>query len=194
MDLEFQLPSLTIAVDPGLSGGFAFQLDGQPAQAVAMPPTEGDLVELLRNLMAEAQTAVAFVEEVGGYIGKAQPGSSAFKFGRNFGFILGALQMLGVRVELVRPQRWQKSLALGSATGCASKTEWKNKLKAAAQRLYPNLKPTLATADALLILDFARRSAPATRARPDLPLATAAPGSRRPEQKESGIIPPPRWE
>ena len=180
MNSEFQLPSLTIAVDPGLSGGFAFQLDRQPAQAVAMPPTEGDLVELLRRLTAEAQTAVAFVEEVGGYIGQAQPASSAFKFGRNFGFILGALQMLGVRVELVRPQRWQKSLALGSASNCASKTEWKNKLKAAAQRLYPNLKPTLVTADALLILDFARRSAPATIARPDLPLATAAPGFQWP--------------
>jgi len=65
-----------------------------------------------------------------------------------------------VRVELVRPQKWQKALGLGSASGCASKTEWKNKLKAAAQRLYPHLKPTLATADALLILDFARRTAP----------------------------------
>jgi hypothetical protein len=28
------------------------------------------------------------------------------------------------------------------------------------QRLYPNLKLTLATADALLILDYARRTAP----------------------------------
>lgn len=155
----------TIAVDPGLSGGIAYQLDGQPAQAVAMPSTEGDLVDLLRNLTAEAKDAVAFVEEVDGYVGKAQPASSAFKFGRNFGFTLGVLQTLGLRLELVRPQRWQKSLGLGAASGCASKTEWKNKLKASAQRLYPSLKPTLATADALLILDYARRTTPAA-ARP----------------------------
>src|SRR6185369_8839207 len=155
---------LTVAIDPGLSGGIAYQLHGQPAQAVPMPATEGDFVDLLRTIIVDAKAAVAFVEEVGGYVGKAQPASSAFKFGRNFGFILGVFQSLGVRVELVRPQRWQKSLGLGSASGCASKTEWKNKLKATAQRLYPNLKPTLNTADALLILDYARRNAPAASA------------------------------
>lgn len=150
--------SIVIAIDPGLSGGVAYKRNLQPAQAVPMPATEGDLVDLLRSLTAHAPESIAYVEEVGGYIGKAQPASSAFKFGRNFGFILGVLQTLGVRVELVRPQRWQKSLACGSASGCASKTEWKNKLKSAAQRLYPQLKPTLATADALLILDFGLRS------------------------------------
>ena len=169
----------TIAIDPGLSGGVAYQRDPQPAQAVAMPATEGDLVDLLRNLTADANEAVAYVEEVGGYIGKAQPASSAFKFGRNFGFTLGVLQTLGVRVELVRPQKWQKALGLGSASGCASKTEWKNKLKASAQRLYPHLKPTLATADALLILDYARRTAPAAiTARPDLAMSAAGLSSR----------------
>jgi hypothetical protein len=133
-----------------------------------MPSTEGDLVSVLRDIAAEPTEAVVVVEEVSGYIGKAQPGSSAFKFGRNFGFILGVLQTLGVRVELVRPQKWQKALSLGSASGCASKTEWKNKLKGAAQRLYPHLKPTLATADALLILDYARRAAPAASSRQEV--------------------------
>jgi crossover junction endodeoxyribonuclease RuvC len=158
----------TIAIDPGLSGGLAYERDGQPAQAVPMPPTEGDLVNVLRDLAAEATEAVAVVEEVSGYVGKAQPGSSAFKFGRNFGFILGVLQTIGVRVELVRPQKWQKALSLGASSGCASKTEWKNKLKASAQRLYPHLKPTLATADALLILDYALHTAPAASPRQEV--------------------------
>ena len=158
----------TVAIDPGLSGGLAYKRDGQPAQAVAMPATEGDLVNVLRDIAEEADEVVAIVEEVGGYIGKAQPGSSAFKFGRNFGFILGVLQTLGVRVELVRPQKWQKTLSLGSASGCASKTEWKNKLKAVAQRLYPHLKLTLATADALLILDYALGTAPAASPRQEV--------------------------
>lgn len=148
-----------IAIDPGASGGIAYQRDGQPAESVPMPATEGDVVNLLRQLAADPANAVAFVEEVGGYIGKAQPASSAFKFGRNFGFLLGVVQTLGVRVELVRPQKWQKSLGVGNASNCASKTEWKNKLKACAQRLYPHLRPTLATADALLILEYAVHSA-----------------------------------
>jgi hypothetical protein len=133
-----------------------------------MPATEGDLVHLLHAIAGEADEVVAIVEEVGGYIGKAQPGSRAFTFGRNFGFILGVLQSLGVRVELVRPQKWQKALGLGTASGCASKTAWKNKLKASARRLYPNLKPTLGTADALLILDYARRTAPAASPRQEV--------------------------
>ena len=150
---------LTIAIDPGLSGGIAYKRDGQPAQAIAMPSTEGDLVNVLRDLTSSAGDVVAYVELVGGYVGKAQPASSAFKFGRNFGFILGVLQAQAVRVELVRPAKWQQGLGLGSASGCASKTEWKNKLKACAQRLHPHLRPTLATADAILILDFAIRTA-----------------------------------
>jgi len=158
----------TIAIDPGAAGGIAVQRDHQPVSATAMPDTEGDIVHFLRAIAGQADEVVAIVEEVGGYIGKAQPGSSAFKFGRNFGFILGVLQTLGVRVELVRPQKWQKALSLGSASGCASKTEWKNKLKAVAQRLYPHLKPTLATADALLILDYALRMAPAASFRQEV--------------------------
>lgn len=147
-----------IVIDPGASGGIAYRRDGQPTDAVRMPPTEGDLVNLLREITPDPANTVAFVEEVGGYIGKAQPASSAFKFGRNFGFLLGVLQTLGIRVELVRPQKWQKALGVGHASSCTSKTEWKNKLKAQAQRLYPQIKPTLATSDALLILEYAVRA------------------------------------
>jgi hypothetical protein len=43
---------------------------------------------------------------------------------------------------------------LGTASRCASKSEWKNKLKAEAQRRFPDLKVTLKTADALLILEW----------------------------------------
>ncbi|MHC1770108.1 MAG: hypothetical protein AB9869_38470 [Verrucomicrobiia bacterium] len=144
-----------IAIDPGASGGIAVRRDGQPADAMPMPPTEGDMLNLLRQLAVDPANTVAVVEEVGGYVGKAQPGSSAFKFGRNFGFLLGVLQTLGVRVELVRPQKWQKALGLGNASSYPSRTEWKNKLKGCAQRLHPHLKPTLATADALLLLEHA---------------------------------------
>ena len=148
-----------IAIDPGLSGGIACLRAGQPVLAVPMPATEGDLIALLRELAPDPDQTTAYLEAVTGYVGVAQPGSSAFRFGRNFGFLLGVLQTLGIRLELIRPQRWQKPLGLGTASACASKTEWKNKLKGLAQRLYPRLKVTLATADAVLILDYALRLA-----------------------------------
>lgn len=147
-----------IAIDPGASGGVAFQLDGQIAEAVAMPATEGDLVDLLRRLAAPPGQALAIIEEVSGFVGKPQPGCRMFTFGRNFGFILGVLQTLGVRVELVKPAKWQKALSLGTAKACASKTIWKNKLKACAQRLYPHLRVSLQIADALLVLEYGSKT------------------------------------
>ena len=146
-----------IAIDPGANGGFALLRHGEPAQAFPMPATEGDILDLLRELADPPQDSTALIEEVSGFVGRPQPGSAMFKFGRNFSFLIGVLQGDRVRIEFVRPARWQKPFALGTASKCESKTAWKNKLKAAAQRLYPNLKVTLNTADALLILEFGRR-------------------------------------
>lgn len=143
-----------IAIDPGASGGIAVHRSGQPVSAIAMPPTEADVLHCLRELTPEPARSIAFVELVGGFAGKAQPGSRAFTFGRGFGFLLGVLQERGVRVELVLPRKWQKRFNLGTASACASPADWKRKLRTEAQRRYPAIKVTLSTADALLLLDF----------------------------------------
>jgi crossover junction endodeoxyribonuclease RuvC len=148
--------STILGIDPGLSGGIACKND-QAVTAFPMPQTEGDLIELLRTLIVPGKTVV-FLEEVGGFTGKGQPGSAMFKFGRNFGFVLGVIQTMNVRVELVRPQKWQKPFGLGTASSCETRTDWKGKLRALAQRLYPELKPTLATADAILIMEYGLKS------------------------------------
>ncbi len=143
-----------LAIDPGATGGIALQQGSDRVTAYAMPDTEGDVLNLLRSLVPDPANSVAVIEEVGGYVGKIQPGSSMFTFGRGFGFLLGVLQALGVRVELVRPQKWQKALGLGTSRACATKSAWKNKLKSEAQRLYPAIKVTLSNCDALLILEY----------------------------------------
>ena len=145
-----------IAIDPGLSGGLAVSGFGK-AECFGMPDTEGDLLELVRDVAAGARVEgvdlVCVLEEVGGFVGKAQPGSAMFRFGENYGFLKGVIQALEIRLVLVRPQVWQKGFGLGTASACASKTIWKNKLKAEAQRRFPHLNVTLKTADALLILE-----------------------------------------
>ena len=78
-----------------------------------------------------------------------------YKFGFQSGVIHGILMSLGIEPKYVPPKTWQKALDLKK--GKMSKTPWKNLLKAKAQELFPNQKVTLATADALLILEFARR-------------------------------------
>ncbi len=125
----------------------------------AMPATEGDLLERLREFKSlaglEGDELVCVLEEVSGFAGVAQPGSAMFRFGEHFGFIKGVVQALGIRLVMVRPRVWQKGFGLGTASACASKSEWKNKLKAEAQRRFPQLKVTLKTADALLMLEWA---------------------------------------
>jgi len=149
-----------IGIDPGASGGIAVEQFGR-VFCEGMPETLEDLVGVVREIKTAAERegceVVCALEQVGGYAGKGQPGSAMFRFGESFGFVRGVLQTLGVKVVLVRPQVWQKGFGLGSASACASKSVWKNKLKAEAQRRFPDLEVTLKTADALLILEYARQ-------------------------------------
>ncbi len=141
------------AVDPGKSGGIAVRYPCDNVLAFRMPDTEGDLRDLFVRLYNPNNPTVAYVEKVGGYIGgPGAPGSAMFNFGRNHGFTLGLLSALYIRTELITPQQWQKRLSLGTSKGMKP-TEWKNKLKAEAQRRFPDMTVTLYTADALLILE-----------------------------------------
>jgi hypothetical protein len=145
-----------IAIDPGASGGIAWLDEYIQPHVVPMPSTDGDILTQLREIGFVNSRAV--IEQVGGYIaGNKLPGSAMFNFGRGYGFIIGILMAYNVRVELVRPQAWQKALSLGSRAKDQSKSDWKNKLKAASQRLYPEMDITLKTCDSLLLLEYARK-------------------------------------
>lgn len=158
--------NLIIAVDPGASGGFAMRDAFGELKAWPMPETEKDIVNALQKALSKMRMAradghevEAIVEEVGGYVGgTGNPGSAMFKFGRNFGLILGVLYAAEIRIRLVKPQEWQRGLSLGNSKAHASKAAWKNHLKARAQQLFPDLDVTLKTADALLLLEYAENS------------------------------------
>jgi len=144
-----------IAIDPGASGGIAWLCQDGYIFAAAMPATEGDVLAQLTSLQAaNGFPKRVIIEDVGGFCGVGQPGSAMFKFGRGFGFILGVCAALGWRVELVKPQKWQKTLGLGTKALAGGKGPWKNKLKALAQQLFPTCDVTLKTADALLMLEY----------------------------------------
>lgn len=144
-----------IAIDPGKSGGIAWRM-AYGTRAIPMPATEPDIAQKLKEIYYHLDKPTVLIEEVGGYIGRPQPGSAMFTFGRNFGFLLGVLTSLGARIVLVRPQKWQGFLGLGKSEG--NRTKWKNKLKQKAQNLYPGLAITLSTSDALLILEYGAKT------------------------------------
>jgi hypothetical protein len=65
----------------------------------------------------------------------------------SFGHLEMALTAAGIPFTRIRPQVWQKEL------GCLTKGD-KNVTKRKAQELFPSLKVTHATADALLIAKY----------------------------------------
>lgn len=145
-----------LACDPGKAGGWALQ-NSEGVFLTAMQSTEGDCVDFLRGIYAMNPGLVVWIERVGGFVGKAQPASRAFTFGRGVGVLIGALMALGIPIKFeVPPATWIKFHGLGTR-GDRSKTEWKRHLLAKAQQLYPMVDGiTLKTADALLILDYAK--------------------------------------
>lgn len=108
----------------------------------------------------------AIVEQVNGYVGDGgNPGSAMFKFGSNYGQVLMALTAASVPFETITPARWQRGLGVPPRKKGETKSEFKNRLKAMAQRLFPQVVVTLATADALLIAEYCRRARTGTLGR-----------------------------
>jgi hypothetical protein len=143
-----------IGIDPGQSGGIAVQ-SPNGYWVDKMPENTSEAAIYFRELCDEDAPPVAYLEDIPKFCGPKLPGSAVFVMAENFGAIQGILAALNIRTIMVRPQEWQKGLGVGTRTACKSKTQWKQKLKAEAQRRFPTLKLTNATADAALILDYA---------------------------------------
>ncbi len=140
-----------IGIDPGKNGGIAWCHeigDWTTTGVEKMPETDTDLLELLCSISGEGECK-AFLERVHSMPGQGV--ASTFEFGRGFGALRMALLALGIPFDMVTPQTWQKSMS------CLSKGD-KNVTKSRAQELFPSLKVTHATADALLICEYGRRT------------------------------------
>jgi hypothetical protein len=133
-----------LGVDVGVSGGLALVDDeGRCLWAVKMPATDADLCALLPTIETRA-----VLEKV--HSSPQMGVTSAFTFGAGYGRCRMALTAAKIPFEELLPQRWQR--LLGGLSGGD-----KHLLKTRAQQLYPSVKITLATADALLLATVARR-------------------------------------
>jgi crossover junction endodeoxyribonuclease RuvC len=141
-----------IGIDPGQSGGVALIWEGEFVdknnQVKKMPETEADLSELFLFLKEQPSPHV-YIEKV--HSMPAQGVASSFKFGYNFGLLIGMLAASKLPYTYVTPQKWQKAM------GCMTKGD-KNVSKRKAQELFPDQKITHAVADALLIAEYCRRT------------------------------------
>jgi hypothetical protein len=170
---------VVLGIDPGVSGGLA-AIDGDRAEAVKMPETCAEIRDALARLIGSGP-AVAFIEDVHSMPDDAAKAAGTFL--RNVGQLEMCLCCLGIRLERVSPQKWQKGLTLArpeigkrpkrepgeaeenfkarkkiwTRLRGQAKTERKNALKRIAAERFPQVKVTLAKADALLIADYGMR-------------------------------------
>jgi len=121
-----------------------------------MPGSEDDLWELMQ-MLKQWGPAKGVVEKVGGFIqGNPAPGSAMFNFGMGYGAVRMAMVGAGIPFCEVTPQAWQKYHQVARHPQ-ETKSSWKNRLKTLAQSIYPDLKVTLRTADALLLALFLQK-------------------------------------
>jgi len=147
---------IVIGIDPGQAGGFALYAGGDTVETYKMPETFPDIFAFLRGVRERNydDDLLAVMEDVGHGM-PGQSSSATAKFARHNGHLEMALYALGIRTEKVTPQKWQK--AFSNSIGKSSqyeKREWKNRLKSLAQQMFPSVKVTLNTADAILIAAY----------------------------------------
>ncbi|MDX5592548.1 hypothetical protein [Pseudovibrio sp. SPO723] len=126
-----------IAIDPGLSGGWAaFAARGELLDAGDLPTTgEGSKREIdsaeLTKLIISYHSEAGIVERV-----SAMPGqgvSSMFRFGAAYGACKAVIQANGLPLHLVTPQKWKKAMGIASkSAGGAEEARQK------AIHLFPN--------------------------------------------------------
>lgn len=146
-----------MGIDPGKSGSISL-LDDETNRIVCckLSETEADIWNWMNDEINTLH-AVATIEKVHAMPARRVNGSnvagqgvsSAFTFGKSYGFLLGVLTAIQIPYKLVTPQQWQKGMQ------CLTGGD-KNVSKAAAQRLWPTIKITHAIADSLLIAEYGR--------------------------------------
>lgn len=137
-----------LGVDPGVSGGFAVWYPPVGKIVLKKYTDELEFIDFVSNLKGIGLCAL---EDVPKYVGNEMRASHSFVLGHNVGFEKGVILSHGIPTDLIRPQKWQRPIpGLKGKVGAPRKRS----LRDHAKKLYPGLKVTLATADALLILDY----------------------------------------
>jgi len=149
---------MIIAIDPGSISGAWARLPStlEPATCGDLPIIDkGVNSRALFEWLAASESDVVIVERVGVLPGQGI--SSSANFMRSVGRIEACIACAGLRMELVTPQKWK---AFYSLSGKASDPAVKEKARAIAVRLYPELSSFLARvkdtgrAEALLIAHY----------------------------------------
>jgi crossover junction endodeoxyribonuclease RuvC len=151
-----------IGIDPGASGGIAsmslVNAAWEPPVALKLDGTEKDISDFLGKF--SGLDSFCYLERVSSNFradGSGRGGKGMFAFGQGYGFLRGLLIAHRIPFEEVLPAKWQAVFGLKRTDKDESGTDKKNRHKAKCQQLFPQLKITHATADAILLAEYGRR-------------------------------------
>lgn len=154
-----------MGIDPGKSGAIALiDPETRDVMLLKLDNTDHDIAEFISDCKGMG-CSVVYQEKISAAPHYSKNKDEKFRRGSmgnsklsdNAGFLRGATTALKLRQEFVPAGVWQRSL------GCLSKGD-KNVTKAKAQQLFPDIKITHATADALLIAEYGCRQEAQKRA------------------------------
>lgn len=109
-----------VGIDPGKTGALACLWSDRTYEVHDLPQIGGDydapaLADLFRSLAVKGNVLAVFVERQRHMQGDAAQSSASLFY--CVGMVDMACAMLGLRVERVDPQRWQKAMYMGEARG-----------------------------------------------------------------------------
>lgn len=147
-----------VGIDPGASGGIAYFVSGRMyAEKISDEGLVGIRDQVIR--INSLGTAHWVIEDVHGYMGPNRPagmGDAMFNFGENKGWWRMAVACVNGFGELVPSNQCFKEMGMKKEKG-ETEGKWKNRLKTLAMSMFPYMKVTLATADAILFAEYCRR-------------------------------------
>ena len=148
---------ISIGIDPGVNGGIAiinYTPQNTGIEALSCPATVKDMADIIDWHKWACIKTFAVIEKVHSF--PKQGVRSVFTFGKNFGMWLGILATHEIPYLEITPQKWMKYY--GSMP--RDKKDRKNYLKHLAQSLYPSVRVTLKTADAILLAHYSKQLSP----------------------------------
>lgn len=166
VSIKDMLPKIDciIGIDPGANGGIAVWRPNSISTAVKMPQDITSLRDYLLSIKDMSVNPIAFLEKVSIRPDDVMIANGTANMGkvyriqsmmRGYEEIKAMLTLLDIPFVMVHPMKWQSALKLRGEKG-ETKAERKNRYKSIAAKMYPEIKPTLWSADATLIMQYGR--------------------------------------
>lgn len=154
--------SAVVGIDPGSNGGIVTWRPNQNIKAMKMPK---DLTELCNYLeyLKSICSPIIFLEKLSVRPDDVTPGADGVNMGKlyriqkmmaNFEQLKAIISVCDIPFVLIAPISWQQKLRIRIKN--EDKKDRKKRYKDIAQSLYPEIKQTMYSCDATLIMHFGR--------------------------------------